>query len=72
MLSTELEPTRQKIEEIRKCDPDAWITLVHFFWGMAVRNLLRRNGFGEEYFGVPNLDDICTSLIEEALKLNQK
>jgi hypothetical protein len=38
----------------------------HKLIGMALCNLLRSRGYGEVYFGVPNLDDIYVSLIEEA------
>jgi hypothetical protein len=40
----------------------------HFGFGMTVRNALRRAGFGEEYFGVHNLDDIYIDVIEEAVR----
>lgn len=36
-------------------------------WGMGVRNALREHGFGEEPFGVRNLDNIYVPLIEEAV-----
>jgi hypothetical protein len=41
---------------------DIW----HFNGGMAVRNHLRENGFGEDYIGVDNLDDTYTFLVEDA------
>jgi hypothetical protein len=44
--------------------PDGW----HFGGGMAIRNLLRKHGFSEEYFGVGNLDDIYIGLVEEAMQ----
>jgi hypothetical protein len=40
----------------------------HFGFGMAVRNALRKAGFGEEYFGIHNLDDIYIDVIEEAVR----
>lgn len=39
----------------------------HMGWGMGVRNALREHGFGEEPFGVRNLDNIYVPLIEEAV-----
>jgi len=51
-----------------KKDPENWFTKYHFEWGMAIRNLLRRKGFGEKYFGINNLDDIYVELIEDAIK----
>lgn len=53
-------------EEINK-DPENWISPLHFNWGMFIRNLLRQNGFGEEFFPVDDLDDIYVELIEEAV-----
>lgn len=41
----------------------------HKLMGIALRNLLRSRGFGEEYFGVHNLDDIYVHLIQDALGL---
>ena len=40
----------------------------HMNHGMAIRNLLRGNGFSEAYFGVENLDDIYIPLFEAAVK----
>ena len=61
----------QSFPEIRNSiagDPDHWNIPYHSFWGMGVRNFFREEGFGEEYFGVCNLDDIYTALIEEAVR----
>lgn len=38
----------------------------HFEYGMAVRNELRSAGFGEEYFGIENLDFIYMQLLRIA------
>jgi len=50
-----------------KKDPVGWFTAYHFHWGMAVRNMLRHEGFGEKYFGIKNLDDVYVELVEEAV-----
>jgi hypothetical protein len=34
---------------------------------MAVRNLLRKGGFGEKELGVGNLDDVYVELVEQAV-----
>ena len=62
----EKETLRSRIAE----DPKAWWSRNgwHFVGGMRVRNVLRKNGYGEEYFGVGNLDDIYVELLEEAVK----
>lgn len=60
------------LEEIRAAerrDLQEWWAAHHFGWGMDVRNLLRRHGFGEEELGVGNLDDVYVGLVEEAIKL---
>ena len=69
MLAEELKPAVPEIQKAYAADPEGWYVGYHFGWGMAVRNLLREKGFGEEYFGVHNLDDIYVALVEEALKL---
>lgn len=43
--------------------PAGW----HFRGGMAVRNLLRKGGFGEKELGVGNLDDVYVELVEQAV-----
>ena len=50
-------------------NPLNWWKQGHFHFGLAVRNQLRRNGFDAAYFGVANLDDIYTFLVEDALQL---
>ena len=55
---------RDKIAE----DPEHWNAESHFLWGMNVRNFFRRKGFGEDYFGVDNLDCIYRELVEFAVK----
>jgi hypothetical protein len=72
MLAVELAPALEEILPMYKADPEHWAAPHHFFWGMAVRNLLRDKGFGETHFSVHNLDDIYIPLVEEALKLSEK
>ena len=55
---------REKIAD----DPENWIAPYHMFWGMNVRNFFRRKGFGEEFFGIDNLDCIYRQLVENAVK----
>jgi len=62
------EKDKRKIREEVKKDPVGWFALYHFTWGMAIRNELRQNGFGEEYFMIKNLDDIYVELVEDAVK----
>lgn len=49
-------------------DPECWFAPYHFNWGMAIRNGLRCEGFGESYFEIDNLDDIYVELVEETVK----
>jgi len=69
MLREELVPVVDQIRAAYTAAPDDWYVGYHFSWGMAVRNLLRQKGFGEDYFNVHNLDDIYVALVEEALSL---
>lgn len=69
MLRTELKSAVDEIRAAYIAAPEEWYVPFHFGWGMAVRNLLREKGFGEEYFKVHNLDDIYVALVEEALGL---
>ena len=56
-----------KIREALAKDPDGWIGPYHFGWGMSVRNFFRQEGFGEDYFGIDNMDCIYRRLVEEAV-----
>jgi hypothetical protein len=69
MLRTELNSVIPEIRAAHAAAPKDWYVQYHFHWGMAVRNLLREKGFGEEYFRIHNLDDIYVALVEEALGL---
>ena len=62
------EKDKRKICKEYKKDPVGWFAPYHFHWGMMIRNELRKNGFGEEYFFIKNLDDIYVELIEDAIK----
>ena len=67
LLKDKLAPYREELlAEVEK-DPENWISLSHFHWGMGVRNGLRQAGFGEKELGVHNLDCVYVALIEEAL-----
>ena len=59
--------TLQEIRDAAKKDPQTWWAEYHLTWGMGVRNLLRRKGYGEADLGVSNLDDVYVGLIEESL-----
>lgn len=54
-------------DALARQDPD-WPAAYHMHWGMGVRNALREHGFGEEPFGIGNLDNIYVALIEESVK----
>ena len=69
MLKKQLAHDAKNIENAYKASPSDWYVPYHFYWGMSVRNTLRGRGFGEDYFGVHNLDDIYVELVEEALDL---
>lgn len=72
MLAKELKSVTPQITKTYKLNPKTWYVPYHLFWGMEVRNLLRNKGYGEDYFGVHNLDDIYIALVEEALGLGQE
>ena len=61
------EDIKAQIRDAEKSDPQTWWVEHHLWWGMGVRNTLRANGFGEEEFGVDNLDDYYIGLIEAAV-----
>lgn len=44
-----------------------WFSGYHFTTGMAIRNTLRENGYGEKYFDIDNLDYIYCLLLEMAI-----
>jgi len=63
-------------KKIIKDNPDGeWATTItnstplpyHFMGGMAVRNYFRSNGFDEKSLGIDNLDNIYSSIVEEAV-----
>jgi hypothetical protein len=67
-LKDALTPVEADIRLAHQARPSDWWK-GHTLMGIALRNLLRSKGFGEEYFGVHNLDDIYVYLIQDALGL---
>lgn len=67
-LRTTLQPVREQIQAAMVEDPNGWWMGYHFGWGMAVRNILRQNGYGEKELLVWNLDDVYIQLVEEAIR----
>jgi acyl carrier protein len=66
ILQRELtEDTLTQVRELFAEDPEQWWLEHHMFFGMGVRNLLRKNGFGDDRFG-DNLDDYWVELVERA------
>ena len=61
-----LDDQKEIKKEIKDKGKD-WIVPYHFHWGMAIRNLLRQNGFGEDDLGISNLDFIYVQLVERAI-----
>ncbi len=58
----------KQVREAIADSPEHWVAPYHFGWGMAIRNDLRRAGYGEEYWPIWNLDDIYVPLVERAVK----
>lgn len=58
---------RAYMKKLRAANPSDWYVSQHFWGGMAIRNFLRQNGFGEKYWPIWNLDDIYVFLLEDAL-----
>src|SRR3990167_1330791 len=61
------EEVKQLIREAEKDNPQTWWAAYHSFWGMGVRNTLRKNGFSEKELCVENLDDCYIGLVELAV-----
>lgn len=75
MLQRELgeEFTQWYRDRVRTHDSRWWLPKGwHFIGGMAIRNLLREQGFGEAYFGIHNLDDVYIELVEGAIGNGQR
>lgn len=64
-LATE---TKQQCKDAQHDDPKNWMTPYHLFFGITVRNVLRRGGFTEEALGIHNLDNIYIKALEIAIK----
>lgn len=60
---------QQQIREVINIKSPDWPAGYHMSWGMGVRNILRESGFGEEAFGVKNLDNIYVPLVEAAVRV---
>lgn len=60
------KPLIEELTRMINQNPEKWWVEHHFIWGMGIRNLLRKNGFGEQELGVDNLDDYYVGLIEQA------
>jgi len=60
---------REILRSIAKHGKLHWIhaEMQHFGWGMAVRNLLRDNGFTDDRTKTGNLDDYYEQLVEAAV-----
>jgi hypothetical protein len=65
-LRKELAPEMEIIKAAIASDPQEWWVAHHFSGMMGVRNLLRRNGFGEKELSIDNLDDYAVGLVELA------
>ena len=60
------EVPHEELEEVLKLvktEGEDWGILLHFDFGMYIRNLLRKNGFK---WGADQLDDLWVELVEEA------
>jgi hypothetical protein len=57
----------QKIRDEIAADPEHWNVPYHLWWGMGVRNFFRQKYFGEEYFGIDNMDCIYKFLVVDAV-----
>ena len=71
MLQKEL-PKRTKLDILKMYNQHGklvWVTeeMLHFSWGMAVRNLLRDKGFLDCMTKTGNLDDYYIQLVEAAI-----
>jgi len=61
------EEDKKRIRTAIFHDPKSWFAFYHHGWGTNIRNALRREKLGEEYFGINNLDDIYVELIEDVV-----
>lgn len=63
--------SQTEIHRLALDDPEWWAPQ-HFGWGMAIRNALRKGGFGEKELAVDNLDDYYVGLVEMALGITEQ
>lgn len=47
--------------------PKYWVTPIHHGIGTAIRNQLRKGGFGEKEFGIDNIDDYYEDILNDLL-----
>jgi hypothetical protein len=59
---------KQDLQNLIAKNPDNWIGMEHFGWGMAVRNFLRTNGLTDDLTPDRNWDDYYIKAIEEAVR----
>lgn len=65
------EEDLEKVRIAHATDPLGWIGLEHMFWGMGVRNLLRRRGLRDDVLPSGNWDDYYIQAIEAAAGLRE-
>ena len=65
-LQNYLEPCLPEIRGTIAADPEHWNIPYHLWWGMDVRNALRKALFTEDILGIDNLDCIYKFLVEDA------
>lgn len=58
---------KRQIYDLYSNDPDGWYIPYHFDWGMNVRNMLRGEGFKDEYLPTGNWDDYYVEVVEKAV-----
>lgn len=60
------ESGTELIRSLHAEDPDGWMIGRHFTSGIRFRNALRHAGYGEDAFGIGNLDNVYVEILEEA------
>lgn len=63
---------QEKLKEMIIANPNGWFTKIHFWGGMAIRNLLRKEGLTDDllpvYNSMQNWDGHYVSLVEILVK----
>lgn len=62
------QDVQAQIRQLIASKSSDWPAGYHMFWGMGIRNLLREHGYGEQEFGIANLDNVYVPLIEAAVE----